>query len=101
MTYLHGCEYLELNTQVVLEQPDSFLIDDAEVPAAQELPGTTGGRVNQHVVPLERPGHAAQRLDLYICFGDLNSQISKVCVSNFPAIFKTQAVSRSDGVTLF
>lgn len=67
MTYLHGLKYLELNTQVVLELPHGFLVDDAEIPAAQELPGTAGGRVDQHVVPHERPGHAAhkQRFDLY------------------------------------
>lgn len=52
-TYLHGCKYLELNTQVVLAQPDGLLVDDAEVPATQELPGTAGGGVSQHVVPLE------------------------------------------------
>lgn len=72
MACLHGCEYLELNTQVVLAQPDGFLVDDAEIPAAQELPGTAGRRGSQHVVPLERPGHAAQRFDLYICFEDFN-----------------------------
>lgn len=64
MTYLHGCKYLELNAQVVLALPDGFLVNDAKVPAAQELPGTAGGRVSQHVVPLERPGHAAQRFAL-------------------------------------
>lgn len=61
MMYLYGRKYLELNAQVVLKLPHGFLVDDAEIPAAQKLPGAAGGRVSQNIVPHERPGHAAHK----------------------------------------